>query len=76
MPIFQSKLPISQFNAVLNGIICFSERFCDNSLLMLKMHFQTFSFASKKLQRFSGDRKMLMTLESLLFYLQNHVSVF
>ena len=71
MPIFQSKLPITkqhhislngQFNALLNGIISFSVRFCDNSLLMLKMPFQAFSFSSKKVQGFSGDRKMLMPL--------------
>ena len=52
----------SQFNAVLNGIICFSVRFCDNLLLMLKMRFQAFTFVSKKVQGFSGDRKMLMPL--------------
>ena len=71
MSIFQSKLPItkeyhislnSQFNVVLNDIICFSVRFCDNSLLVLKMRFQVFSFASKKVQGFSSDRKMLMSL--------------
>ena len=37
----------SQFTVVLNGIICFSVRFCDNSLLVLKKSFQVFSFASK-----------------------------
>ena len=57
----------SQFNVVLNDIICFSVRFCDNSLLMLKMCFQVPSFASKKVQGFSADRKMLT---------QNTVSVF
>ena len=71
MPIVQSKLPITkqhhislnrQFNVVLNGIICFSVRFCDDSLLMLKMRFEVFSFASKKVQGFSGDRKILMPL--------------
>ena len=71
MSIFQSKLPItkeyhislnSQFNVVLNDIICFSVRFCDNSPLVLKMRFHLFSFASKKVQGFSGDRKMLMPL--------------
>ena len=45
-------------NVVLNGIICFSVRFCDNSLLVLKMRFQVFSVASKKVQRFSSDRKI------------------
>ena len=40
----------SQFTVVLNGIVCFSVRFCDYSLLMLKVRFQVFSFASKKVQ--------------------------
>ena len=65
----------SQLIAVLDGIICFSEQVCDNSLLVLKMHFQAFSFASKKVQGISSDRKILMSL-SVLFHLQNHVSVF
>ena len=60
-----------QFTVVLNGIICFSVRFCDNSLLVLKMRFQVFSFASKKVQGFSSDMKILMSLLSVLFYLQN-----
>ena len=50
----------SQFMIVLNGIICFSVQFCDNSLLMLKARFQVFSFSSKKAQGFSSDRKSLM----------------
>ena len=71
MPIFQSKLPMtkkhhislnSQFNVVLNCMICFSVRFCNNSLLVLKMRFQIFSFTSKKAQGFSSDRKMVMPL--------------
>ena len=33
-------------------------------------------FANKKVQGFSIDRKMLMSLLSVLFRLQNHVSVF
>ena len=61
---------------VLNSMICFSVRFCDNSLLVLKMRFQVFSFASKNVQGFSSDRKILMTLLSVLFHLQNCVSVF
>ena len=65
-----------QFTVVLNSIICFSVRFCDNSLLVLKMRFQVFSFASTKAQGFSGDRKILMPLLSVLFHLQNNVSVF
>ena len=52
----------SQFNVALNGIICFSERFCDNSLLVLKMLFQVFSLASKKVQALFSNRKMLMSL--------------
>ena len=73
---YEQKINYSQFNAFLNGIICFSVRFCDNSLLMLKMRFQAFSFASKKVQGFSSDRKILMSLLSVLFHLQNRVSVF
>ena len=38
----------SQFTVALNDIICFSVRFCNNSLLVLKMFLQVFSFASKK----------------------------
>ena len=60
---------------VLDGIICFSVRFCDNSLLALKIHFQIFSFASKKVKGFSSNRKFISCL-SVLFHLQNHVSVF
>ena len=69
MPIFQSKIATtkyhhislySQFTVVLDGIICFSARFCDDSLLALKLRFQVFSFASKKVQGFSNDRKALV----------------
>ena len=63
----------SQFTAVLNIIICFSARFSNNSLLLLKMHFRVFSFANKKLQGCSSDRKMLLLLQSVLFHLQNRV---
>ena len=66
----------SQFIVVLDDIICFSVRFCDNSLLGLKMHFQVFTFASKMVQGFSSDRKILMSLLPVLFHLQNLVSVF
>ena len=41
-------------------VICFSAQIYDNSLLMLKVRFQVFSFASKKVQGFSNDRKTLM----------------
>ena len=51
-----------QFNVVLSSIICFFVRFWDNSLFVLKMRFQVFSFASKKVQEFSRDRKILMLL--------------
>ena len=77
-PIFQSKqamnklhhIPLkSQFIVALDGLICFSVRFCHNSLLVLKMRFQVVSFASKKIQRFSSDRRMLMSLLSVLFHL-------
>ena len=64
------------FIVVLYGIICVSVRFCDNSLLLLKMRFQVFRFASKSVQGFSSDRKMLMLLLSVLFHLPNRVSVF
>ena len=40
------------------------------------MRFQVFSFTSKKVQRFYSDRKILMSLLSLPFHLQNRVSVF
>ena len=55
-------------------IICFSVRFSDNSLLVLRMGFQVFSFASKKLQGFSSDTKILMSLLSMLFHLKNCLS--
>ena len=60
----------------MDGIIYFSVQFCDNSLLVLKMRSQVFSFASKKIQAFSRDRKVLMSLLSVLFHLQSCVSVF
>ena len=66
----------SQFTVVLNGIICFSVRFKDSSLLVLKIRFQVFSFTSKEVQWFSCDRKISMSLLSVLFHLQNHLSVF
>ena len=66
----------SQFIVVLDGTICFSVRFCDNSLLVLKMRFQVFSFASKKVQGFSSDKKILMLLLTVLLYLENRASVF
>ena len=61
---------------VLDGIICFSVRFCDNLLLVLRTRFQVFSLASKKVQGFPSDRKILMSLLSVLFHLQNCVSAF
>ena len=45
----------SQFIVVLDGTICFSVQFCDNSLLVLKMRFQAFCFASKEVRVFSSD---------------------
>ena len=66
----------SQFTVVLNGIICFSVRLCENSLLVLKMPVQVFTFASKNVQGFSSERKTLMSLLSVLFHRQNRVSVF
>ena len=81
MPIAQSKRAMnkqqhtslnSQVIVVLDGITCFSVQFCDNLLL----RFQVFSLASKKVQRSSSDRKILMSLLSMLFHLQNPVSIF
>ena len=66
----------SQFIVVLDSLICFSVRFCDNSLLVLKMPPQVFSFASKKKQGSASDGKITMLLLSVLFYLQNRVSAF
>ena len=66
----------SQFIVVLDGIICFSGRFCDNSLLGLKMRLQVFSFASKMVQWFFSEKKILMSLLSVLLHLQNRVSAF
>ena len=66
----------SQFIVVLNVIICLPVQFCDNSLLVLKMRFQVFSFASKKVQGFSSDRKILMLLLSVLFHLQTVSQLF
>ena len=40
------------------------------------MHFQIFFFASKKVQGFSSDWKILMSVLLVLFYLQNRVSQF
>ena len=65
----------SQFTVVLDDMICFSIQFCNNSLLVLKMRFQVFSYASEKVQGFSSDRKILVLL-SVLFHLQNSISVF
>ena len=42
-----------------NLTTAFSVRFCDNLLLVLKMRFQVFSFASKTLHSFSSARKIL-----------------
>ena len=66
----------SQFIVVLDGITCFSLRFCDSSLLVFKMSFQVFTFACKMVQGFSSERKILISLLSVIFHLQNWVSVF
>ena len=67
----------SQFVFVLDGILCFSVQFCDNALLVLKIRFELFFFTNKKVQGFfQCNRKILMPLLSVLFYLQNHESVF
>ena len=76
-PIFQSKQAITkqhhislniQFTVVLNGITCFSARFCDNSLLVLKMPFQLFSFASKKVQGSSSDIDVVVISDLTINY--------
>ena len=71
-PVFQSNQAMneyhislnSQFIVALDGIIClfFLVQFCDNSLLVLKMRFQPYSFASTKVKGFLSDRKILMSL--------------
>ena len=66
----------SQVIVILDGIICFFIQFCDISLLVLKIRFQVFYFASKKVQAFSIDRNILLPLLSVLFNLQNSVSAF
>ena len=43
---------------------------------MLKVRFQIFSFASKKVQGFSSDRKILMSLLSVLFHPQMRAQFF
>ena len=72
----QHHLSLNSQFIVLEGMICFSVQFCDNSLLVLKMRFQVFSFARKKVQGFSSDKKILMPLLWVLFHLPNPVSVF
>ena len=52
----------SQYIVVLDGTICLSVQLDDNSKLVLKMYFQVFSLASKKVQGFSSYRKTLMLL--------------
>ena len=42
----------SQFAVVLNSIICFSVRFCDNSLLLLKCVFRSFLSRAKSYKGF------------------------
>ena len=50
------------YHEIANFIICFSVRFCYHSLFVIKMHFQVFSLAPKKVQAFSSDSKILMLL--------------
>ena len=66
----------SQFTVVLDSIICFSVRFCNKLPVVLKMYFQVFSFARRKVQGFSCDKEILMLLLSVLFHLQNCVLFF
>ena len=50
----------SQFTSVLNGIICFSVRFCDSSLLVFKKCI--FRSCLSQAKRYKGDREILMLL--------------
>ena len=52
----------------------FSVKTTNISMLALKMLFQIFSFATKKVQGFPSHRTM--SLQPWLFHLQNHVTVF
>ena len=61
---------------ILDRIICFSLRFCDIAVLVLKIYFQFFCFASQKLQGFSSDRNILMKMLSVFYHLQSRISVF
>ena len=63
--LFQSKHPMTKkhhisWNSQFHN--CFSVRFCYHSLFVIKMHFQVFSLAPKKVQAFSSDSKILMLL--------------
>ena len=62
---------IANLLVVLDDIICFSARFYDNLLLVFKMRFQVFPFASKKLQGFSNEKIILKSLLPVLFHIQN-----
>ena len=71
---FSIKTTISlnrQFTVDFNSIICFSVQFYDNSQLLLNMPFHVFSL---QVQGFSSDRKVLMSLLSVLFHLQDCLS--
>ena len=68
--------PNRQFTVVLNSIIFSPVRFCEISLLVLKMSFQVFSFAIKKVQGYSSDRKIFMSLLSVFYHLRSCVSEF
>ena len=58
----------SQFIVVSDGIICFSVRLCNNLLLVLKMHFQVFPFANKKVEGLYSDIKIVMSFLSVFFH--------
>ena len=67
----------SQFIVVLDGIIFFSVRFCDNSLLVVKMRFQVFFFLSQAksykvfpLTRRNCDVVVISALSSLSQYFE------
>ena len=67
----------SQFIFALDDTISFSEQFCDNSLLVLKKFvFRSFLSQAKGYKGFPVIGKLLMSLLSVLFHLEDHVSVF
>ena len=67
---------ITSYIIILDGITYSSVQFYNSSLLVFKLRFQVFSLSCKKVQGFSIDRKLLMSLLSVLFHIPNRVSIF